>query len=124
VPAGADAGTGVKAPKPGTWSGRPGKMVMSISGRSIDLLAFSFPCGATSGRTSLNSVALKKTRSGYTFAIKAKGIVTYADDRPDENGTITISGRFSRTGKSAGGTRKVKTPRCGQTKTEDWRARR
>ena len=65
---------------------------------------------------------MKKTRKGYAFSTKAKGTVSYADGQPDQNGTVVLSGRFSRTGRSVGGTRKVKTPRCGDTKRVDWRA--
>ena len=52
------------------------------------------------GRTSLNSIKLKKTPKGYAFAIKAHGIVSYSDNQDDENGAIDISGRFSRTGRA------------------------
>jgi hypothetical protein len=122
VPVAADATTAVKTPKPGTWSGRPGKVIMSISGKSIDLVAFSFACGNASGRTTLNGIVLKKTAKGYKFAVKAHGNVSYSDGQPDENGSVELAGRFSRTGKSAGGTWRVKTARCGRTKTTKWRA--
>jgi hypothetical protein len=120
----AEANGTVKVPKSGSWAGRPGKLVMSTSGKSIDIVAFTFACGTASGRISLNGIALKKTARGYKFAIKGHGNVTYSDDEPDENGSVEISGRFSRTGKSVGGTWRVKTGRCGQTKTVKWRAHR
>jgi hypothetical protein len=114
----------VKAPKSGVYEGRPGKLQIYISGKEIQLLSFEFKCGPTTGATSLNSIPLKRSKKGYRFAIKAHGNVTYRDDVPDENGAIEISGRFSRTGKSAGGTMRAKTPRCGGTGKLDWRAHR
>jgi hypothetical protein len=120
----AGAAAKVTAPKSGKWVGRPGKIEMYVSGRSIQLAAFSFKCHATSGRTSLNSVPIKKTKRGYTFGIKAHGSVTYADGQPDQNGALEFSGRFSRTGKSAAGVLKAKTPRCGGTGRIEWRAHR
>jgi hypothetical protein len=124
VPLAADASTAVKAPKSGQYSGRPGKLVLQVSGKSLDIVAFSFRCGSVSGRTALNSFPLKKTRRGYTFAIKAGGSIAYSDSQPDENGWVEISGRFSRSGRSAAGTWRVKSPRCGVTKKVHWRAAR
>jgi hypothetical protein len=115
----------VKPPKSGSkFTGRPGGITVYISGRSIQLVAFSFKCRATSGSTSLSSIPLHKTKRGYRFGIHANGIVTYADDHADQNGAISISGRFSRTGKSVAGTLRVKTPRCGSTGDVKWRAAR
>jgi hypothetical protein len=115
----------VKPPKSGSkFTGRPGEITAYISGRSIQLVAFSFKCRSTSGATSLTSIPLRKTKRGYRFGIHANGIVTYADDHADENGAISISGRFSRTGKSVAGKLRVKTPRCGSTGQLNWRAAR
>jgi hypothetical protein len=117
------AATRVKAPN-GTYSGGPGKLTLLASGKSIDLAAFSFKCRATTGRTSLNGIKLKKTKKGYTFSIKTHGSVTYADDHADENAAVDMSGRFSRSGKSAVGYLRVKSPHCGNTGSIKWRARR
>jgi hypothetical protein len=115
----------VKAPMSGrTYSGRPGGIQLSISGKSIQIVAFRFRCHDTTAATSLTGIPLKKTSRGYRFAIKAHGIVSYADGKPDENGAVDINGRFSRTARSAGGALRVKTPRCGDTRRVDWRAHR
>jgi hypothetical protein len=115
----------VTAPKSGSmYHGRPGKLQIYISGKTIQIVAFQFQCKKTTGATSLSDIKLTKSRRGYRFGIKAHGIVTYRDDHADENGTISISGRFSRTAKSAGGSLRVRTPRCGDTGTIEWRAKR
>jgi hypothetical protein len=115
------AGT-VKAPRSGTYAGYPGAMTLYVSGKSLSLVAFSFKCGEAKGRTSLNSIKLKKTKKGYAFSIKTYGNVTYSDDQPDENAAVNLSGRFSKTGKSSMGVFRVKTPRCGSTGDVKWRA--
>jgi hypothetical protein len=113
----------VKAPN-GTYSGGPGKLTLIASGKSIDLAAFSFKCRATSGRTSLNGIPLRKTKKGYKFSIKTHGGATYADEHPDENAAVNMSGRFSRSGNSAVGYLRVRSPHCGDTGPVKWRARR
>lgn len=112
----------VKAPRSGTYTGYPGGMTLYISGNSVSLAAFSFKCGQAHGRTSLNDMRIKKTRKGYAFSLKAHGNVTYSDDHPDENAAVTMSGRFSKTGKSVVGLFRVKSPRCGSTGDVKWRA--
>ncbi|HEY0633512.1 MAG TPA: hypothetical protein VGC98_15755 [Thermoleophilaceae bacterium] len=112
----------VKAPKSGTYTGYPGGMTLFVSGKSISFIGFSFKCGGSSGRTSLNDIKLKKAKNGYKFAIKAHGNVTYADDHPDENAAVNVSGRFSKTGKSSVGVFRVKSPRCGSTGDVKWKA--
>jgi hypothetical protein len=116
------AASTVKAPKSGTYTGYPGRMTLYVSGKSLSLVAFSFKCGEAKGRTSLNSIKLKKTRKGYAFSTKTHGNVTYSDDQPDENAAVNLSGRFSKTGKSSAGVFRVKTPRCGSTGDVKWRA--
>jgi hypothetical protein len=114
------------APKSGTYNGRAGshrKLFFSLNGNSIDIFAFDFTCGNTTGRTSLNGITVKKTKKGYTFLLKAHGSVSYRDDHPDQNAAVQVSGRFGRSGRAAVGTLKVKTPRCG-TGTVDWSAKR
>src|SRR4051794_27211557 len=76
----------VKAPRSALYQGRRARLQMQISGKAIQIVAFEFPCEDTRGATSLTDNALKKTRRGYRFGIKAQGIVTYRDDEPDENG--------------------------------------
>jgi hypothetical protein len=116
----------VTAPKSGQYNGHPrGKdLTLYISGKSIQLAAFSFKCADTSGRTSLNDISLKKTSKGYKFGLNANGSITFADDRPDENGKVSISGRFTRSGKKVTGVFRVRSPRCHDTGSIKWSARR
>jgi hypothetical protein len=124
--AGAGAATAkVKAPD-GSYTG-PRKLVMEISGKTIDIMAFNFPCPKKPklhGRTSLNDIPLRKTSEGYKFSIKLRGIVTYSDQRHDENGFTSISGQFGRKGKSAHGRFMEATGRCGRTDKLKWSAER
>jgi hypothetical protein len=112
----------VKAPKSGSEYDGTHKLVLYISGKSIEIVAFNFRCGHTTGRTSLNDIPLKKTKKGYRFAIKAHGSITFADGRPDENGAVNISGRFGRRAKRVAGHFRVKSPSCGNTGVVAWKA--
>lgn len=117
--------TAARAKRPrGTYTGRGGRYLLSVSGRTIDLAAFDFDCGTATGRTSLNDIPIRKRRGRYRFSIKAHGNVTYSDDHVDENAAVTASGVFSVTGRRVAGTLRVKTPRCGGTGKVDWAARR
>jgi hypothetical protein len=111
----------VKTPT-GDFTGKR-NLVMRVSGRSIELAAFDFPCRGTTGRTSLNGIALEKTSDDLEFSTTVRGIVSYKDGAPDENGVTKISGQFDPDGKSASGTYQVTTKRCGQSREIDWRAR-
>ena len=116
----------VKAPKSGQYNGNPrGKpLTLYISGKSIQLAAFSFKCAHTGGRTSLNAIALKKTKKGYKFSFSGRGSITFDDGQPDENGKISISGLFTRSGEKAAGVFRVRSPRCHDTGTVKWSAKR
>src|SRR4051794_13316010 len=126
VPAAGAATQTVKAPKAGQYNGHPrGKdLTLYISGKTIQLAAFSFKCADTGGRTSLNAIALKKTKKGYKFAFTGGGSITFADGQPDENGKISISGLFTRSGKKVSGVFRVRSPRCHDTGTVKWSAKR
>jgi hypothetical protein len=113
----------VKPPRNGLYRGSPGKIELYVSGRSIDIAAFSFKCGATTGRMSLNDIRLRRTRKGYSFRLSAHGTISFEDGSSDENGEARIRGRFSRTGRSARGTFRVSSPRC-RTGDVRWRATR
>jgi hypothetical protein len=122
-PAGAAAK--VRAPD-GDYAG-PRNLVMQISGKNIEIVAFDFPCRQAPkahGRTSLNDIALEKTHRGYKFSTRVRGIVTYSDEHADQNGTISISGQFGRKGKSVRGRFQASTPRCGPTGKLNWSAER
>jgi hypothetical protein len=116
----------VRAPKSGEYKGSPrGKpMSLFVNGKQIDLAAFSFKCADTTGRTSIDSIPLKKTRKGYTFGLTVGASITFADGKPDENGKVTLAGRFAADGKSAKGTFRVKSHRCHDTGSIKWRVRR
>jgi hypothetical protein len=116
----------VRVPKSGEYRGMPrGKdLTAVVSGKEIQIIAFSFKCADTVGRTSLNSIKLKKTRKGYKFALDAHGNISFKDEKPDENGRINVAGRFAADGKSARGTYRVRSRRCGDTGTIKWRATR
>ena len=122
--------TTVKAPKSGSTYGEevPYDIVLRISGRSVEIVAFSFPCpkaeGGVTGRTSMNDFRLKRTTRGYRFNADAHGLVTYSDDQGDENATTHISGRFALNAKTVRGHLRVKSKRCGDTGDLKWRAAR
>jgi hypothetical protein len=111
----------VKAPRDGQWTGKR-NLLLIVSGDSIEVAAFDFPCGEAKGRTTLNDIPLKKTKRGYKFSTQAHGNVTYSDDHPDQNGAVGMSGRFSRRGRGPHGNLQVITPRCGNTGKLSWRA--
>jgi hypothetical protein len=127
APAAAPAATKVRAPKDGaTYKGkteRNGRFSLTISGKSIQILAIKFKCHDTFGHTSLQDVPLKKTKRGYKFAIDSFGIVSYDDAFPDENARIEIYGQFTKRARSATGRLKVRPPRCG-TGLLDWKIKR
>lgn len=112
----------LKRPR-GTYTGPNDSPMLLVSGRSIDLAAFAFQCGKVTGRTNLNSIAIRKRRGRYRFAIRAHGSVTYSDDHPDENAAVRFSGHFTPRATRAFGSFRVKTPRCGGTGAVDWSAR-
>jgi hypothetical protein len=101
-----------KAPKSGwSYNGKPGDVTLRISGRSVEIAAFSFPCGNVYGRTSVNDFPLKRTSKGYRFNADANGIVTYTDET-DGNAKVHISGRFSLDAKTVRGNIRVTSDRC------------
>jgi hypothetical protein len=116
----------VKAPKSGQYNGRPrGKdMTLFVSGKQIELASFSFKCADTTGRTSLNAIALKRTSKGYKFSLDAHGSISFADGQQDENGKVSIAGRFAADGRGAKGAFRVKSPRCHDTGSIKWRVHR
>jgi hypothetical protein len=127
VPLAADAAkSSIHAPKSGTYDGGTQQhkpITLYISGKSIDLAAFSFKCTGTEGRTSLNAIKLVKGKNGWKFSLKAHGNISFKDEQPDENGKVDIAGRFTRSGKKATGTLRVRSSRC-HTGTLDWVVRR
>lgn len=123
LPAVAGAAT-VRAPKSGSeYRGSPpANVVLNVSGRSVEIVAFSFPCGEVSGRTSLNDFRLKRTDRGYRFNADANALVTYSDEQLDENARVHISGRFTLKAHKVRGHIRVRSKRCGNTGNLDWRA--
>ena len=105
----------VKAPADGSkYTGTTPKVTIYVSGKRIQIVAWRFRCNNAKGNTSLQDIKLTKTDKGYKFGIESNGIVTYsdADTHPDQNGAISINGRFGRRAKTVAGHFRVKTPRC------------
>jgi hypothetical protein len=115
----------VKAPE-GDYTG-PRKMFMRVTDKTIEIIAFNFPCKKhpkARGRTSLNDIALRKTDEGYKFSTKVFGIVTYSDEHVDQNGVTSISGQWGRKGGFVRGRFQSSTRYCGPTGKLDWKANR
>jgi hypothetical protein len=99
------------------------KVSLFPSGKAVQIVAFDFVCvGKVVGSTSLEAIKLTRTDNGYRFSIRAHGIVSYKDGKPDENAAISLSGRFSRSAKSVTGRLRVRSPRCRSTSFHDWHA--
>jgi len=112
------------APKSGQYSGSRHDVVLLVTGRSIDLAAFSFRCGSESGRASLNSVRIRKRDGVYRFSIRTHATVSFPDrNRPDENAAVRFRGRFARSGNSVRGRFRVSSRHC-NTGSVRWSARR
>jgi hypothetical protein len=119
------ASAAVKPPRSGSqYQGAAHHVFLQISGRSIEIIAFSFRCDGTKGRISLNDIRLKRSSRGYRFYSVLHGLVTYGDGEPDENAEVRIRGLFTRDAKAVRGRFRVITPRCGNTGRLRWRATR
>lgn len=115
----------VRAPK-GDYTG-PRQLFMRVSDKTIDIIAFNFPCNkhpGVRGRTSLNAIPLRRTDDGYKFSTKQFGIVTYSNNRPDQNGVTSISGQWGRKGGFVRGRFQSSTRYCGPTGKLEWKANR
>jgi hypothetical protein len=100
------------------------KIQIWISGTSLQLFGFEIRCAGVGARSSLQDVAITRTKRVYGFDIRAHGSFTYLDNRPDQNGSIAIKGTFSATAKSARGELRTSTPRCGSSGRVTWHATR
>ena len=99
------------------------KVSLFPSGKALQIFALNFVCvGKVVGSTSLEGIKLTRTDLGYKFSIRAHGIVSYKDGKPDENASINLSGRFSRSARSVTGRVRVRSPRCRSTTFHDWHA--
>jgi hypothetical protein len=108
------------APKSGaTYKGETSqgeKVTLVISGKSVQILAFDFQCGKKSrASTSVQDLKITLTDGRYRFDTSTNGIVSYADEQPDENGKIDARGRFSKSAKTVSGLLRVQTKRCHST---------
>ena len=110
-------------PRSGQYTGSRHNVVLLVSGRSIDLAAFSFRCGRLSGRTSINAIRIRRRDGVYRFRIRTHGTVSFTDRTPDENAAIRFRGRFSSSGRSVRGVFRVVSRHCG-TGYRRWSARR
>lgn len=124
IPAVAPAATSTpRAPKSGwTYAGQPGDVFLRISGRSVEIASFSFPCGNAWGRTSVNDFRIKRTSRGYRFNVDAHGLVSYTDET-DGNAEVHFSGRFSMDAKTVRGHIRVESKRC-ETGDRKWKGAR
>jgi hypothetical protein len=116
-----------RAPRSGRYTGRAGGrpgLLLYVTGRSVSIVAFPFACGRVTGRTSLSDMVIRRVAGRYRFALRAHSIVSYSDERPDQNATVEIRGTFSRLGTAASGTLRVKSSRCGDRRDVPWSARR
>jgi hypothetical protein len=121
--AAAAAPPAVRAPTSGSqYKGTPGNVLLRVSGRSLELMSFGFPCGQASGRTNLNDFPLRRTSKGYRFNADAHGSVTYSDAHADENAEVHMSGRFSLNAKTVRGHLRVRSHHCGDTGNLRWHA--
>jgi hypothetical protein len=117
-----------KAPSSGARYGgltAEGKRLMLRTSRgAVQIVGFRFECvDIASGATSLQSIRLRRDDAGYRFKISARGIVSFADEAPDENAAISIRGQFSRSAKTVTGLLRVDARRC-DTGYVRWRAAR
>jgi hypothetical protein len=101
-----------------------GPLFFIVSGRSVQILGFRFSCGHATANTSLQDIKLKKGKSVYSFSIRSFGNASYSDDHTDENASINIAGTFNRTARRVTGTLRVKTPRCHDSGSVKWHAKR
>jgi hypothetical protein len=129
LPAAAGAAKHRKAPKAGAHyaghTGDGGEFTLDVADKkTVKIVAFQFDCGNVTGRTSLQDIPIKKTKKGYKFRIEAYGIVTYSDEKQDENGKIDVSGKFSKGAKQVTGQLRVRPPRCHDTGKIHWTAHR
>lgn len=110
----------------GDYTG-PRQLFIRVSDKTIEIIAFNFPCKKhpkAHGRTSLNSIHLRRTDHGYKFSTKEHGIVTYSNDHVDQNGVTSISGQWGRKGGFVRGRFLSSTRYCGPTDKLEWKANR
>jgi hypothetical protein len=127
LPGTVDGAPTVNQPRSGKYTGfarAHRKITLLISGRSIQIVAFQFKCGTVIGTTSLDDIRTRKTSTGYRFGIRAHGSITFSDNQTDENGAVDVAGRFSFNAQAVRGTLRVRSPRCHDTGTVHWSARR
>ena len=108
----------------GTYTTDGDRFLVVVAGRSIELAAFDFGCRETTGRTSINDISISKVRGRWRFSERTHGLVTYADDHPDENARVRLTGAFSANANRVTGRLRVTTRYCGTTKLIEWSATR
>lgn len=125
IPAVASAATRPpKAPKHGwEYRGQPGDVLVMVSGKSLEYMGFSFPCGDVRGLTGLNDFPLKRTTRGYRVDAHAHGSITYTDEF-SENAKVDFVARWSLDAKTVRGYVRVVSPRCGDTGRIKWKGSR
>jgi hypothetical protein len=122
----ATGATSPAKPRDGKYAGRTGegrKLTLVIDGGGVQYVAFRVTCGKGAGATSLQSISLVRSATGYRFKLDAHALVGYSDNRPDENGAVLAEGRFSPSARTATGRVRVRAPHC-RTGYVAWRASR
>jgi hypothetical protein len=114
--ASAAGGATVQVPRSGIYSGHTEAdtdIEISISGKSVEYVAFAFECKKVIGRASLQDFQLRESRRGYKLSLDAHSGVTYEDDElPPDNAAVSVDGRFTRGAKRASGTLEVAASQC------------
>jgi hypothetical protein len=110
-------------PPRGTYRGGS-NLSLAVAGATISTAAFDFGCRDTTGRITVNEIAVRRSRGRWRFSIRTWASATYRDDWPDQNVRVRFSGRFSRNENRATGTFRVRSPHCGSTGDVQWSARR
>jgi hypothetical protein len=116
-----------KRPSAGKYSGKTEKhldVLLLTDGTSLEIASFAFKCDGLVAHAGLNGVPIKKRKQRYRFKIAANASIGFDDDYAlSENGTVRLSGTFSRSARRVTGTLVVRSSRC-QTGTLQWVARR
>jgi hypothetical protein len=74
-------------------------------------------------RVTVRRLKVRRTRRGYTFAVRGRRSIGFNDRHPPERGRVEFTGRFTRKGTKARGRVRLKSPRCGGSGRPRWSAR-
>ena len=100
---------------------------MNVGGKRLQYVTYVFKCRKVkdvTGTVSIQDFAIKRRDGVWRFSVFAYASMNYSDDRGYENGQLHLKGRFSSSGRSATGTVRTSSKRCGDTGRLKWHARR